>query len=62
MEWEKFSKAKKPSPNELARSHAHLACGDTEGYIANSMAGRAKSLKLKILERLCQGFRKRASQ
>ena len=49
--WEKFSKAKNPSANELAQSHALLACADTEGYIANGMADELKSLKLKILEK-----------
>ena len=43
--WEKFSKAKNPSANELAQSHALLACADTEGYIANSMARRAKEFE-----------------
>ena len=44
--WEKYvSKAKKPSANELAQSHALLACADTEGYIANSMARRAKEFE-----------------
>ena len=45
--WEKFSKAKNPSANELAQSHAHLACADTEGYIANGMARRAKEFETK---------------
>ena len=35
------SKAKEPSAEELARFHAQLACDDTEGAIANSMAARA---------------------
>jgi hypothetical protein len=35
------SKAKEPSADELARFHADLACGDTEGAIANRMAARA---------------------
>jgi uncharacterized protein YjbI with pentapeptide repeats len=39
------SKAKEPSAEELARFHAGLACGDTEGTIANSMAGRAASFE-----------------
>ena len=43
--WKKFSEAKNPSANELAQSHALLACADTEGYIANSMAGRAKEFE-----------------
>ena len=39
------SKAKEPSAEELARFHADLACGDTEGTIANSMAARATELE-----------------
>ena len=35
------SKAKEPSADELARFHADLACGDTDGAIANRMAARA---------------------
>ena len=34
-------KAKEPLAAELARFHAQLACDDTEGAIANSMAARA---------------------
>ena len=44
--WQEYvSKAKEPSADELAQFHADLACGDTEGYIANSMAGRAKAFE-----------------
>ena len=38
------SKAKEPSAEELARFHAKLACDDTEGAIATSMAARASRL------------------
>ena len=38
-------KAKEPSAEELARFHAELACGDTEGAIAISMAGRAAAFE-----------------
>jgi hypothetical protein len=39
--WEDYvSAAKEPSAEELARFHADLACDDTEGSIAISMAGR----------------------
>ena len=38
-------KAKEPSAEELARFHAELACGDTEGTIAISMAGRAAAFE-----------------
>jgi len=38
-------KAKEPSAGELARFHAELACGDTEGTIAISMAGRAAAFE-----------------
>ncbi len=37
--------AKAPSPEELARFHAGLACDDTDGTIATSMAGRAKEFE-----------------
>jgi hypothetical protein len=41
--WENYSgNAKTPSPEELARFHAGLACDDGEGYIATSLAERAK--------------------
>jgi hypothetical protein len=44
--WQDYvSKAKEPSAEELARFHAELACDDTEGTIANSMAGRAKAFE-----------------
>jgi hypothetical protein len=39
------SKAKEPSAEELARFHAQLACNDTEGTIANSMAARAAAFE-----------------
>ena len=38
-------KAKEPSAEELARFYAELACGDTEGTIAISMAGRAAAFE-----------------
>ena len=38
-------KVKEPSAEELARFHAELACGDTEGTIAISMAGRAAAFE-----------------
>ena len=41
--WEDYAgNAKAPSPEDLARFHAGLACDDGEGYIATSLAGRAK--------------------
>ncbi len=44
--WQDYvSTAKEPSTEELARFHAELACDDTEGTIANSMAGRAKAFE-----------------
>jgi hypothetical protein len=44
--WQDYvSTAKEPSAEELARFHAELACDDTEGTIANSMAGRAKAFE-----------------
>ena len=44
--WKEYvSKAKEPSTDELAQFHADLACDDTEGYIANSMAGRVKEFE-----------------
>ena len=62
------SKAKEPSAEELARFHAQLACDDTEGAIANSMAARAaaseseplgkgyaKTLASALLDEDCQG-------
>ena len=42
---EDIRKAKEPSAEELARFHAGLACDDTEGYVATSMAGRAKAFE-----------------
>jgi uncharacterized protein YjbI with pentapeptide repeats len=44
--WKEYvSKAKEPSADELAQFHADLACDETEGYIANSMAGRVKEFE-----------------
>jgi uncharacterized protein YjbI with pentapeptide repeats len=44
--WEEYvGKAKEPSAEELAKFHAQLACDDTEGTVANSMALRAKELE-----------------
>jgi uncharacterized protein YjbI with pentapeptide repeats len=44
--WQDYvSTAKEPSTEKLARFHAELACDDTEGTIANSMAGRAKAFE-----------------
>jgi Pentapeptide repeats (8 copies) len=37
--------AKAPAPQDLARFHAGLACDDGEGYIATSLAGRAKEFE-----------------
>ena len=37
--------AKEPSAGELARFHAELACGDTEGSVASRMAGGAKEIE-----------------
>jgi uncharacterized protein YjbI with pentapeptide repeats len=48
--WKEYvSKAKEPSADELAQFHADLACDDTEGYIANSMAGRVKEFETEHL-------------
>jgi hypothetical protein len=60
--------AKEPSAEELARFHAQLACDDTEGSIASSMAARAaaseskpfgkgyaKTLASAILDENCKG-------
>jgi hypothetical protein len=45
-EWEDYANAAKPpSPEELARYHAELACDDTEGTIATSLASRAKDFE-----------------
>ena len=47
------AQAKQPSAEEFAKFHADLACDDaegdddTEGYIATSMAGRAKEFQTK---------------
>ena len=61
-------KAKEPSAEELARFHAQLACDDTEGSIANSMAARAaaseseqfgkayaKAFAAALLDETCKG-------
>jgi uncharacterized protein YjbI with pentapeptide repeats len=63
-------KAKQPSAEELARFHAELACADTEGTIAGSMAGRAiesatepfgkayaKAFAATLLDENCKGGR-----
>ncbi len=39
------SKTKEASAEELAKFHAGLACANIEGYVANSMAIRAKELE-----------------
>jgi uncharacterized protein YjbI with pentapeptide repeats len=44
--WQDFAgNAKEPSAEELARFHAALACNDSEGTIASSMAARAASFE-----------------
>jgi len=44
--WEDYAgKAKAPSPQDLARFHAGLACDDGEGYVATGLAGRAKEFE-----------------
>jgi uncharacterized protein YjbI with pentapeptide repeats len=67
--WEDFAgNAKEPSAEELARFHAALACNDSEGTIASSMAGRAaafetehfgkgyaKPLASALLDETCKG-------
>jgi hypothetical protein len=43
--WSEYlGNAKEPSAAELARFHAALACDDTEGSVATSMAARATEL------------------
>jgi hypothetical protein len=37
--------AVRPSPTELARFHAGLACDDTEGYVASRLAVRATEIE-----------------
>ncbi len=49
------NKATEPSADELARFHADLACGDNEGYIANSLAERAQAFEN---EQLSKGYAK----
>jgi len=45
-DWEDYAgSAKPPSPEELARFHAELACTDTDGTIATGMASRAKEFE-----------------
>ena len=40
--WSQYvSQATKPDPDELVPFLAEMACGDRDGYIANSMAQRA---------------------
>jgi uncharacterized protein YjbI with pentapeptide repeats len=67
--WEDFAgNANEPSAEELARFHAALACNDSEGTIASSMAGRAaafetehfgkgyaKPLASALLDETCKG-------
>ena len=48
-------KVKEPSAEELARFYAVLACGDTEGTIAISMAGRAAAFET---EQYAKGYAK----
>jgi Pentapeptide repeats (8 copies) len=44
--WEDYAgKATEASPDDIARFHANLACDDTMGYIAISMARRAKEFE-----------------
>jgi hypothetical protein len=43
--------AKAPSAEDLARFHAGLACDDGEGYIATSLAGRAKEFDAEHFKR-----------
>jgi Pentapeptide repeats (8 copies) len=44
--WQDYiSKTREPTAEELARFHAALACDDTEGTIANSIAGRAAAFE-----------------
>ena len=62
--------AKEPSPEDLARFHAGLACDDGEGYIATSLAERAEEFDLEhfkeayakplaraLLDETCKGGR-----
>ena len=46
-------KAKVPSAEELARFHAQLACDDTEGSIATSMAARAAASESEQFGKAC---------
>ncbi len=63
-DWTVFTgTAKDPSPRELARFHAALACNDSEGTIANRMAARATEIDARAFAgRLRQGVRARASR
>jgi hypothetical protein len=67
--------AKAPSLEDLARFHASLACEDGEGYIATSLAGRAKefddehlkkdyagALARALLDETCKGGRALTSE
>ena len=46
MRWEDYVRsAKAPTPLELAKFHAKLACDDTDGTIATGMAARAKDFE-----------------
>jgi len=46
MSWEDYARsAKAPTPLELAKFHAKLACDDTDGTIATGMAARAKDFE-----------------
>jgi uncharacterized protein YjbI with pentapeptide repeats len=67
--WQDFAgNAKEPTPEELARFHAQLACDDIGGTIASSMAARAatsesepsgkgyaKTLASALLDESCKG-------
>jgi hypothetical protein len=67
--WEDYAgNATAPSPEDLARFHAGLACDDGEGYIATSLVGRAeefdaehfkegyaKPLARALLDETCKG-------
>lgn len=74
--WEDYAgNTKAPSPEDLARFHAGLACDDGEGYIATSLAGRAKEfdaehfkkdyakpLARALLDETCKGGRALTSE
>ena len=45
--WEDYAgHVQSPSPQDLARFHAGLACDDGEGYIATSLVGRAREFEV----------------